>query len=630
MWHQNVFNILRSRTAAFIHDIFVIPVAWFAAYWLRFNLESIPETFLSRAIEVSPLIVVVQGMLFWYFGLYRGVWRFASIPDLVRIGKAVLVGTALVSLILFVTIRMQDVPRAVFPLYAGLLLLLLGGPRLAYRWFRDNRLTMPVGTRVLIVGAGHGGEMLIRDMTRQVSSGYAPIALVDDAAIQQGREIHGVRVRGTTDDLPALVAKLGIELILIAIPSATSKEIRRIVSICERSGAAFRILPRYQDLVSGRSSIKELRDVQIEDLLGREKVSLDWDAIGKGMAARRVLVTGGGGSIGAELCRQIARLDPAKIIVFEQSEYNLYRIDLELREKLPDAEIVGVLGDINDPVISQRVFDTHHPEVVFHAAAYKHVPMLEGQVRAAVINNIFGTRRIAELSVNSGCEVFVLISSDKAVNPANVMGTTKRVAEMCCEEMQAKGATRFVTVRFGNVLGSAGSVVPLFQQQIAAGGPVTVTDPNVTRYFMTIPEACQLILQASIIGQGGEIYVLDMGEPVKIRYLAEQLIVLSGKKLGDDIEIVYTGLRPGEKRYEELFHDKERLDHTRHPKILLAHARGVEASRFQRALHEMRSACDVVDEERLRSLLQELVPESGVADTMQQAAIDGSVTRRTN
>jgi len=626
-----IFKRIQSRALAFAHDVLMIPAAWFGAYWLRFNLETVPDEYFAKAINFLPLVLALQLSTFWYFGLYRGIWRFASVPDLVRIGKAVATGTISIVFVVFLTIRMEGMPRAIFPLYAVLLIGFLGGPRLIYRWLKDRHLYLNSDAkRVLVVGAGHGGEMLIRDILRQSAGGYIPVALVDDRSRQQGREMHGVRVMGTCEEIPELARRMDIQLILIAIPSATSRDLRRIVGFCERSGVPFRILPRYQDLVSGIASVKELRDVQIEDLLGREKVSLDWHAIGSGMSGRRILVTGGGGSIGAELCRQIARLKPESLIVFEQSEYNLYRIDLELKQKWPAMEFIGVLGDINDPVLSQRTFEIYRPDIVFHAAAYKHVPMLEGQLRAAVRNNIFGTRSIAELSVRYGTLAFVLISSDKAVNPGNIMGTTKRVAEMCCELLQNSGKTRFVTVRFGNVLGSAGSVIPLFQQQIAAGGPVTVTDPEVTRYFMTIPEACQLIMQASVIGKGGEIYVLDMGEPVKIRYLAEQLIVLSGRKPGEDIEIVYTGLRPGEKVFEELFHNKEQFDRTQHSKIFLARARAIDAGWLGRTLGELQSACDAADENRLRELMQLLVPESSIGPNISSRSSNSSVRQQSN
>ncbi|MHB8535991.1 MAG: polysaccharide biosynthesis protein, partial [Sulfuricaulis sp.] len=406
-----------------------------------------------------------------------------------------------------------------------------------------------------------------------------------------------------------LVTLLGSDLIVIALPSATARQIRRIVEICETTKLPFRILPEMQDIVSGRASIKDLRDVKIEDLLGREPVSLDWRAITEANRGKTILVTGGGGSIGAELCRQIARLMPARLIVLERSEFNLYSIDMELRRELPGLPLVSLLGDVNDAVQVEHIMRVYSPAVIYHAAAYKHVPMLEDQARAAMSNNVLGTRTVARLADKYGCESFVMVSTDKAVNPANIMGASKRVAEMYCQGLNARSKTRFITVRFGNVLGSSGSVIPLFQQQIAQGGPVTVTHPEIQRYFMTIAEACQLILQAGVIGRGGEIFVLDMGEPVKIAYLAEQLIRLSGKTPGEDIEIEYTGLRPGEKLYEELFHDAEKLAETSHPKILLAHCRQRDREELEKNFDAIQQACDQGDETALKDIMVELVPE---------------------
>ncbi|MFB3087121.1 MAG: UDP-N-acetylglucosamine 4,6-dehydratase family protein, partial [Acidiferrobacterales bacterium] len=362
-------------------------------------------------------------------------------------------------------------------------------------------------------------------------------------------------------------------------------------------------------LVTGQVSIKEVRDVKIEDLLGRETVELDWTAIRQKLAGKSVLVTGGGGSIGSELCRQIAELEPSRLIVLDRSEFNLYSIDLELQRTFPDLERVNLLADACDRKTVKSALGQYRPDVIFHAAAYKHVPMLEQQVHAAVWNNVMGTWNVAALASESGCESFVLISTDKAVNPANIMGASKRAAEICCQYFHGQSDTRYITVRFGNVLGSAGSVIPLFQQQIATGGPVTVTDQNITRYFMTTAEAAQLILQANAIGQGGEIFVLDMGEPVKISYLARQLILLSGKRPDEDIEIVYTGLRPGEKLYEELFHRDEELVDTAHPKILLAHSRMVDRSVVERAIGNIEQADVDGGERRLKDILLTLVPE---------------------
>lgn len=603
------FGLLRSRSAIFTHDLLMIPIAWLGAYWLRFNLDAFPEEYWRQALFLLPVLLATQGGAFWYFGLYRGIWRFASIPDLMRIFKAVASGLLLAATASFILTRLEHVPRSVFVIDGILLVLLLGGPRFLYRWAKDRHLYAKDGMRALIVGAGRAGEMLARDLLRDASSPYRPVAFVDDDPGKRGTEIHGVPVAGDCEALPVVVADLGIDLVLIALPAATSRQIRRVVEICESTGLPFRTLPRTQDILSGRVSLKDLRDVKIEDLLGREPVQLDWQAITRGTQGKTILVTGGGGSIGSELCRQVAPLEPARLIVFERSEYNLYAIELELRRKFPEVALVTVLGDVVDAVAVERVMREHAPTVVFHAAAYKHVPMLEGQGRAAAVNNILGTRTVAALAEKYGCESFVLISTDKAVNPGNIMGMTKRVAEMVCQSLSVCARTRFITVRFGNVLGSSGSVIPLFQQQIAAGGPITVTHPEVSRYFMTIPEACQLIMQASVIGRGGEIFVLDMGEPVKISYLAEQLVRLSGRRPGEDIEIVYTGLRPGEKLHEELFHDTEELTTTAHPKILLANCRQVDAETLEASLAGLEKACRDAKEEKIREILFQLVPE---------------------
>ena len=615
-------GILRTRTAAFVHDATMIPVAWFTAYWLRFNLDGIPAEFWQQALSMLPVVMVVQGGLFWYYGLYRGVWRFASMPDLVRILKATLGGVAVAAAVIFILTRLQGVPRSVFVLDAILLVLLLGGPRFVYRWIKDRRLYGQEVKNVLIVGAGQAGEMLVRDLLRDSLHAYRPVAFVDDATAKQGKDVHGIRVAGVCDDIPVLAAEIGVQLILIALPSANSRQMQRVVELCETTDLPFRVLPHMKDLVTGQVSLKELREVKIDDLLGRESVSLDWTAIKRVVRDSPILVTGGGGPIGSDLCRQVARLKPAHLVIFEQSEFNLYSMELELRRTFPGLRLTALLGDIYDQVAVEQMLRAHRPAVILHAAAYKHVPMLEHQLRVAVKNNVLGTRNLAALADRYGCATFVMISTDKAVNPANIMGMTKRVAEIYCQNLSARSSTHFITVRFGNVLGSAGSVIPLFQKQIADGGPVTVTHPEITRYFMTIPEAAQLILQAGTMGKGGEIFVLDMGEPVKISYLAEQLIRLSGKKPGEDIEIVYTGLRPGEKLYEELFHESEKLAGTTHPKILLANSRNMDFVQLEQVLDRLTSACAANDERQIYGLLSELVPEH--QSCLSLDAVDGS------
>ncbi|MGE5153061.1 MAG: polysaccharide biosynthesis protein [Bdellovibrio bacteriovorus] len=603
------FDRLRSRTAAFVHDLVMVPLAWLLAYWLRFNLGAIPPEFWEASLDALPWVVLIQGSVFWFFGLYRGVWRFASLPDLVRITGAALAGTALVVLALFIVNRSLLIPRSVPVLFFGLQVILLAGPRLLYRWHKDHRLNLRAGQRVLIVGAERAGEMLARDMLRDPQRAYYPAGFVDDKPRRQGGEVHGVPIWGSTSDIPRLVREHAIDLVLLAVPSAGAREMQRLVGLCERAGRPFRTVPELGSLMAGQVTVSQLRPVSIEDLLGRDPITLDWDRIRRGLAGRDVLVTGAGGSIGSELVRQIAGAGPRRLILADNGEFNLYQVELDLLERHPGLRFSRHLLDVTDAPAVSALFRDERPGIVFHAAAYKHVPMLEDQVRAAVRNNILGTQIVAEAATAWSCERFVLISTDKAVHPANVMGATKRVAEAICQSLDRFSATRYIVVRFGNVLGSAGSVVPLFRRQIERGGPVTVTHPNIERFFMTIPEACQLIMQAAVIGEGGEIFVLDMGEPVKISYLAEQMIRLSGQEPGQDVAIEYIGLRPGEKLYEELFYDSEDLVATDHPKIRVARASDplVERATAER-LGALSQACDRQDADAILAALAELIP----------------------
>ncbi|MCG7983971.1 MAG: polysaccharide biosynthesis protein [Candidatus Thiodiazotropha lotti] len=600
---------LRSQGVALAHDVLMVPIAWFLAFWFRYNLEVVPVSFYQDALQALLYILPVQLAAFLLFGLYRGIWRFASLPDIMRILKAVLVGTVVGVALLFVFTRAGGVPRSVPVIHAILLVMLLSGPRLIYRLLKDRHLDLAPGKRVLIVGSGKAGEMLARDILRNRRGDFRPVAFVDDKQRRQGREIHGLPVAGTSEDIPALCEELSIDVIMLAIPSASSSQMRRVVEFCETSGVPFRSVPQLNDLMSGNVQINHLRQVSIEDLLGRNPVSLDWQAIDATLAGKVILVTGAGGSIGSELCRQLAKLNPAKLVLLENSEFNLYSIEMELLNSYPELSLDCHLGDITDQVYVENLFSEYRPEVVFHAAAYKHVPMLENRIRQAVRNNVLGTRVVAEMANRYATGVFVLVSTDKAVNPANVMGASKRGAEIFCQNLNAHSDTHFITVRFGNVLGSAGSVIPLFRKQIEEGGPVTVTDPRMERYFMTIPEACQLIMQTVVMGEGGEIFVLDMGEPIKISYLAEQMIHLSGRTLGEDIQIEYIGLRPGEKLYEELFHEKEELAKTSHEKVLLAHHRQVDWQWLNGVMQQMSTATEELDSQQLRALLGQLVPE---------------------
>lgn len=600
-----------AKLPVILFDVTAIPVAWFAAYWLRYNMHPYPSILTSMHSSIAlALLAVVQISCYYYFKIYRGLWRFSSLNDVIRILKASVTAMVLVIPALYVTSILQHLPRSVFPLYCIILATILCGGRLSVRLQWDKRgrgQQLSEIKKVLIVGAGQAGEGLARDLRR--SSFYLPIGFVDDNTSKRGLEVHGIRVLGTIKEIEKLVNQYEVDLIFIAIPSARSVMMRRIVSHCERCGVPFRTLPSISALAAGRVEVNALRAVNIEDLLGRDQVTLQWEKIAISISGKRVLITGGGGSIGSELCRQVMALEPQSLTIVENSEYNLYQIERELKDKFPSIPIQSGLVSVTDEVAVNHLFQQIKPEIVFHAAAYKHVPMLQDQVRVAVHNNVLGTQLVAKASVAVSVEKFILISTDKAVNPTNIMGTTKRVAEIYCQNLNTRVDTKFITVRFGNVLGSAGSVVPLFQKQLQAGGPLTVTHPDMQRYFMTIPEACQLILQAMVNGLGGEIFVLDMGEPVKINYLAEQMIRLAGKEPGKDILIEYTGLRPGEKMYEELFHETEQLATTEHEKLFKARFRELEWHELTQTMRMLNTACLEYQEDELLILLKSLVPE---------------------
>ena len=619
---------LKRSLLIFVHDAAMVPFAWLGSYWFRFNLSKIPEDYWLQSLQTLPWVLFIQILCFHVFGLYKGVWRFASIPDLVRIMKAVVTGAIVSMAVLFLAYRLEFVPRSIILLYPILLLLLLSGPRLLYRWSKDQRLTITSGTRVLIAGAGQAGEMLARDLLRTQSHAYQPTAFVDDKARRHGQEVHGIPIIGGCEKIPEIVRTMDIDLIMLAMPSATGEQMRRIVELCDESGVPFQTVPALDALLTGRVAVNELRDVSIEDILGRDPVSLDWDEIRRTLTGKTVLVTGAGGSIGSEICRQAAALKPKRLVLLENSEFNLYMLDRKLQHEFPDIETSCNLGDIRDVSCVNQVFFVHQPDIVFHAAAYKHVPMLEHQAQEAAKNNIIGTRNVALAADSHRTSEFVLISTDKAVNPANIMGATKRVAEIICQNLNAHSRTKFITVRFGNVLDSAGSVVPLFRQQIRNGGPLTVTHPDIERYFMTIPEAVQLIFQASVLGKGGEIFVLDMGEPVRIKILAEQMIRLSGKVPYQDIDIKITGLRPGEKLYEELFHEHEHLEKTSHEKILLAHHRTFEWDELSKTIEAMKKLLETADTEGLLGILDFLVPENRLSKEAGIANVSGSAINR--
>jgi len=598
------------RTLVVLHDLLVAGLAWFAARWCAEAMFATPwPTPLELVIE-GVLLVALQGFIYWRIGLYRGLWRFASLPDLGNLVRASLLGSVAIGAVLLVLEHSIDIVAPMLWLYPLGLLLSLGLPRLAFRTFKDMRTEVRwrrTSQRTLIIGAGRSGRLLLPELRRR--GGFELVGFLDDSTRLKGTEIDGVPVLGNVAKLPRIAREAAIDLAVIAIPSATNNQMQRVVALCEQSGVEFKTLPTLKELGATITRFEDLKPVAIDDLLGRDPVSLDWNAIRAGLTGKRVLVTGGGGSIGAELCRQIARLDPAGLVVLDSSEYNLYRIDYDLRAEFHDLVMDSVLGDVCDSATVETAVARHRPEVIFHAAAYKHLPMLQHQVREAFRNNVVGTMRMAEAAARHAVSTFVLISTDKAVNPCNVMGATKRIAELYCQQINGCANTRFITVRFGNVLNSTGSVVPLFNEQIRKGGPVTVTHPEISRYFMTIAEAGQLILQAAVLGEGGEIFVLDMGQPVRIGYLAEQLIRLAGKVPGQDIDIVYTGLRPGEKLFEELFHAHESYASTGHEKILLARNGTAVVNGLEATIERAERAVQRYDSEELRKILMQLVPE---------------------
>lgn len=592
-------------------DILAIPVAWYFAFWFRYNMQPFPHHLFAWESLIAVFgLVAIQTCCYYYFKVYRGLWQFSSVDDVLKIIKSVSV-TLLIALPLFYLLAiLHQIPRSIMPLYAINCVALLCGARLLMRRYSsmgNNTAIISNLQRVFIIGAGQAGESLVRDLKR--ASSFFPVGFIDDNPRRQGTEIHGVRVLGVCQDIIHLVVRYKIDLIFIAIPSARSVDMRRIVNFCEQTRVPFRTLPTLKDLASGHIEINALREVNLEDLLGRDEVFLDWTKIAASIHGSSVLITGGGGSIGTELCRQVLALGPEKLMVIDSSEYNLYQIELELREKYPAVPMDFVLASVTDNTMMMRCFSQFKPRLVFHAAAYKHVPLLESQIRIAVMNNVLGTQIVAEAAIKAGVEKFILISTDKAVNPTNIMGTTKRVAEIFCQNRNELVETAFIIVRFGNVLGSTGSVVPLFKKQLQAGGPLTVTHPEVSRYFMTIPEACQLILQATVNGCGGEIFVLDMGVPIKISYLAEQLIRLAGKNPGQDVAICYTGLRPGEKLHEELFHEAEVLTATEHEKLFKAAFRRLDWKELMLAMIAIEDACITHDLVAIKNLLRTLVPE---------------------
>jgi len=608
-------------------DLLLLTLSLYGAYLVRFEF-GIPPFYMDLFWRSLPYALAVKVAAFYFFDLYRGMWRYTGLTDLVNVIKATIVSSLAFVFIIAFQYRFEGYSRSIFLIDACFTVLLIAGLRIAIRLgyeavdagglraVASNLVPALLGRgdkrRLLIVGAGDCGESICREIRNNTQLPYAVLGFLDDDPAKRGRKIHGVPVLGRVADIERIAARAGAEEIVIAIPTATAEQMRRIVDHCQAPGLKFRTVPGMGELIDGRVTFSAIREVSYRDLLGREVVHLDEGRIGAYLAGRGVLVTGAGGSIGSELCRQICRFAPGRLVLLERAESPLYDIELELRGAFPDVRIVPVLGDIQQRDEVERVFARHRPSVVFHAAAYKHVPMLELQPWKAIANNVLGTRCLADVAEAHGIERFVMVSTDKAVRPTSVMGASKRVAEMIVQGRNQGGAgtPRFMTVRFGNVLNSVGSVVPLFRRQIERGGPVTVTHKEVTRYFMTIPEACQLILQAGALADGGgEIYLLDMGTPVRIDDMARDLIRLYGFEPDKDIRIEYTGLRPGEKLFEELITEGEGILPTSHQKILVLKANCANGRVPEQALADLARLAEAQDAEGIKQGLARIVPD---------------------
>jgi FlaA1/EpsC-like NDP-sugar epimerase len=590
-YSRNVIGEFSKSLIVFLSDLFftLLAVAFVIGIYAERNFSIFPN--ISQAAIQIIYILTVQSIAFRAFGLYRGVWRFASLPDLVRIIKACLTGTFILALSHLTLHAQHYIPRSSLPLFCLFSICLLSGARLTYRWHKDSRKKFNSDKKVIVIGAGTAGENILRELKRKSNKDFFPIGLIDDDPAKQGLEIQGVRVLGFTKDLAVIVRQKEVEVILIAIPRANTVEMRRIVNLCEETNVTYRTLPSINDIASGKTSVNNIRHVSVEDLLSRDPIEFDREGLAEFIADKIILVTGAGGSIGSELCRKIAETKPSSIILIESGEYNLFKIQGELQQAFPHLKLHCYLVSISNEEIIHDIMASHQPDYVFHAAAYKHVPLLEPLARVAIENNIFGTKIVAEAAITNHVKRFILVSTDKAVNPENVMGATKRCAEMLCQYFNKKSKTQFTIVRFGNVLGSTGSVIPLFREQIARGGPVTVTDPAMERYFMTITEAAQLIIQTVTLDYPSALYVLDMGEPIKIQYLAEQMIKLSGHIPNVDIKIKYTGLRPGEKMNEELFYPQEAVHRFEDSKILRVDVPPINFNAFMNALIHLKKAC---------------------------------------
>jgi FlaA1/EpsC-like NDP-sugar epimerase len=604
-------------------DFFLLCLAYFLSYFIRFEGKISPTEILNIKNTIW-LIIPFKLLVFFNFKLYKGMWRYTSINDLLNLIKATFVSSTVIILTILYFHRFVGYPRSVFVIDGFLTLIFIGGVRLFIRLFHQTptsdltsmgRFSFFQNTReglkrLVIIGAGDAGEKILRELHTNPRLKYDVVGFLDDDPKKHGMQIHGVPVHGYIDQLLDLIRKHEVDELLIAIASATGKEMRRIVDLCKETSLKYRIIPGMGELIDGRLTVKAIRDVSYEDLMGRESIQLEMEKIGEYLKDKTILITGAGGSIGSELSRQITRFFPKNLILFDRTENNLYEIESELRKDFPYLKFTSILGNVLNQSVLRAVFSKHKPKAVFHTAAYKHVPMMELNPCEAIFTNILGTQRLLEIVKEFEIERFVLVSTDKAVRPTNVMGASKRLAELLTQCYDNRfNPTRFMSVRFGNVIGSSGSVIPLFKKQIERGGPVTVTHPEVTRYFMTIPEASQLILQAGAMGEGGEIFILDMGSPIKILDLARDLIRLSGFEPDEDIEIKFIGLRPGEKLYEELITEGEGIFPTNHEKISVLRKPPCDFNWLKTEIDELIVLAEKQDAAGIKRKLKEILPE---------------------
>ncbi|MCD6292827.1 MAG: polysaccharide biosynthesis protein [Deltaproteobacteria bacterium] len=629
----NLFIQKKNFWIIVVTDIALIIAAYYSAFLIRFPAGSAALTFKYPFATTLPLLITIKIPIFYAFGLYRGMWRYTSLNDLLNIIKATAVSfLVIVACILFIN-RFQGYPRSIFFLDTILTFLLISGHRVAIRLFYQKvagSRTLVASRhhegkkRLLLIGAGDAAEQIIREIQSNPALPYKIVGLVDDNPRKIGLKIHNIPVLGLVNDLDEHCIRVHAEELLIAIAALTGAQMKRLNDICRQTRIEYKVLPGLGELIDGRATIKAIRDISYKDLLGRKEIHLDQNEIGNFLTGKTILVTGAGGSIGSELCRQIIRYQPAKLLLFDAGEENLYTIQMELEHELNFTSCLPILGKIQNFNLLKSIFSQHKPTIIFHAAAYKHVPLIELNPWEAIFNNIKGSQCLIEVSIIHNIERFVLVSSDKAVRPTNVMGASKRLSEMimlaCTKEKwdgtltranpaQKNHNTIFQAVRFGNVLGSSGSVIPLFKRQIELGGPITITDPEITRYFMSIEEAAKLIIQAGAMGHGGEIFLLKMGEPIKIDRMARDLIRLAGREPDTEIKIKYIGLRPGEKLYEELITEGEGIVPTHHQKIMVLRGNGKTYTEINRYILMLKEKAKKFDGEGIKEILQELIPE---------------------